>query len=133
MRENAQERTAADKTEKSPVINVPSEGTSSEIRVQIIDTDNQSAVQGQNKSRLPEVSDPSNIASSPTTEPPKGSNSTLPTTIGSGGQQKTDTSQKADTQSKKKFASPEDPFEPWERELMEELLDDVRGHLGKRS
>ena len=69
-----------------------------------------------------------NVASPVTSEPPKGSEGTPPPTTSSG------TQQKADTQSsKKKPADPHDPLEPWERELMEELLNDVKGHLGKHA
>jgi hypothetical protein len=117
---------------------VPSEGGNSEVGVQVTDTDALDAAQNQlgrnhdqnvRENRSPEMGESStNVASSVTSEPPKSSEGTLPATTSSG------TQQKADTQSsKKKSADPHDSFEPWERELMEELLNDVTGHLGKQA
>jgi hypothetical protein len=117
---------------------VPSFGGNSEVGVQVTDTDAQDAASHQShnqnikENRVPEIGESSNnVAISVTSDPPKSSEGTPPTTS-SGTQQKAET-QKTDTQSsKKKPADPNDQFEPWERELMEELLNDVKGHLGKQ-
>jgi len=114
---------------------VPSEGGNSEVEVQVTDTDAPDAAKNGRdqdqfrENRSPELGESStNVTSPVTSEPPKSSEGTPPPTTSSG------TQQKADTQSsKKKPADPHDSFEPWERELMEELLNGVKGHLGKQA
>jgi hypothetical protein len=117
---------------------VPSEGGNSEVEVQVTDTDAPDAAKNQlgrdhdqnfRENRSSEMGESNtNVASPVTSEPPKSSEGTPPPTTSSGTQQKTDTQS-----SKKKAADPQDSFEPWERELMEELLNDVKGHLGEQA
>ena len=108
--------------------------------MQVTDTDAQDAAQAQlgknhdqniRDNRSPDNSETSNVASSSTSDPRKSSDGTPPLTTSSGGQSRPETLGKSDTQSKKKPADPNDGFEPWERELMEEMLNDVKGHLGE--
>ncbi|KIM21517.1 hypothetical protein M408DRAFT_80444 [Serendipita vermifera MAFF 305830] len=122
---------------QKPVIGrVPSEGGNEEVGVQVDDTDAQNAAKAQlgrnhdqniRDNRSPDTGESSKAPSTFNSDPRKSVEGLNQQTNGSGGPQRSDTLGRSDA--KKKPADPNDGFEPWERELMEEMLNDVKGHL----
>lgn len=114
---------------------VPSEGGNSEIGVIVTDVDAQKAVEDQLGENPDETvrenkstgnADSSGAVSEESVsnirKSPKAGTAALPGSE--------DANNRDNSQTKKKPSAHNEPFEPWERELMEALLNDVKGHLG---
>lgn len=134
VKEPALDKTATEKTERPPVGRVPSEGGNEEVGVQVTDTDAQDAAKAQlgknhdqniRENRSPDMSEVAGSTNSDTQKSSEGATPPNP------GPQRAETLGRSDAQNKKKPADPNEGFEPWERELMEEMLNDVKGHLGE--
>lgn len=136
VKDPAPEKTPMEKSDRPPVGRVPSEGGNEEVGVQVDDTDAQNAAKAQlgrnhdqniRDNRSPDTGESSKAPSTFNSDPRKSVEGLNQQTNGSGGPQRSDTLGRSDA--KKKPADPNDGFEPWERELMEEMLNDVKGHL----
>jgi hypothetical protein len=112
---------------------VPSEGGNEEVGVAVDDPDQQKAAEAQlgknpdeavRAHKSPEASQSSLPSNSGTSKPGVGGEEIHPAS----------SSQSHQQQDNKKPSPPtghDEPFELWEREIMEEMLTDIRGHLGR--
>lgn len=127
-----QSRTPPETAEKPPAGQVPSEGGNGELGVDMQDSEPHKMTDEQVEKCVDEgvqdhrTSEPSETIKDTESHEPGTPMSweEVPSSM------QVPSSQQQEAQAKKKSAASDDPFEPWERELMEELLNDVKGHLG---
>jgi len=105
------------------------------VGVAVDDPDHQKAAEGQlgknpdegvRTNKSPEASE-SNLSSDPGTSKPGASGEEIPAPSSSQSHQQ----QEGQNKKPQQPAGPDEPFELWEREIMEEMLTDVRGNLGR--